>query len=280
MNNRRRAYSNSILCLGSLLLACANVSEPGTFASDSSTGGSTSTTNGGSSNAGASNNGGSSVGGSSSTAAKTTGGTTSASGMGGMSNGTGGTPYVPPSSSISLPYTDDFEDGSLNGWLVWNSSSSALGSWAITSDGTSNVLQQSNSGSSATWEVGGDVKWTDQAFSVKAKWADTSTYIYVSVRFNNTDGYYYLQTVPGSKPKIRVRNSGSTNDVCAGTTNFAGTAGTWYTITVTAQGSTFSAAIDGVSVCSATDTGFANGGIAVGTDGGPASFDDVSVTAP
>jgi len=52
------------------------------------------------------------------------------------------------------------------------------------------------------------------------------------------------------------------------------------TITVTAQGTTFSAAIDGVSVCSATNTALANGGIALGTDGGQAAFDDVNVTSP
>jgi hypothetical protein len=209
-----------------------------------------------------------------------TGGTQNATGQGGTAN-TGGSSHTVVT-GIPLPYTDDFEDGSTAAWLPWNSSSSALGSWAIAVDGTTtnHVLQQSNSGSSATWFVGGDVNWKDQILSVKARWADTSTYIYASVRFNNTDGYYYLQAVPGSKPKIRVRNSGSTTDVCAGTTNFAGTVGTWYTISVTAQGSTISAAIDGAAVCSATNTAIANGGIAVGTDGGQAAFDDVNVTSP
>jgi hypothetical protein len=212
------------------------------------------------------------------TIAPSTGGTTSASTSAGGASTTGGQSSLP--SSFAFPYTDDFEDGNSNGWMVWNSSSSALGTWSVALDGTNHVLQQTSSGSSATWQVGGDVKWTDQKFSVKAKFADTSTYVYVSVRFNNTDGYYYLQTVPGSKPKIRVRNSGSTTDVCAGTTNFAGTAGSWHTITVTAQGSTFSADIDGVAVCSATNALIASGGIAVGTDGGPSSFDDVNVNLP
>jgi hypothetical protein len=279
MNNHRTARSKCLLAVTGIFIACSNSgNQPRTFAADSNSGGALSANGGGGANVGGAPSDGAS-GGNSSTAAPATGGVPNVSGVGGRT-GTGGVPYVPPSSSIALPYTDDFEDGNLDGWLVMNNSSSALGSWAVGTDGANHILQQTNSGSSATWQVGGDVKWTDQKLSVRVRWADTSTYIYISVRFNNADGYYYLQAVPGSKPKIRLRNSGSTTDVCAGSTNFAGVAGTWYTITVTAQGSTFSADIDGTAICSASNPTFANGGIALGTDGGPAAFDDVNVSAP
>ncbi len=272
-----------VVTLGS---ACANVSSEPLGNPGVGTGGvpgSAATSNTGTSNsAGGSSSGGasaSSAAGGGSGGANNTGGSVSNTATGGVP-ATGGASHAPIPASIPLPYADDFEDGNLSMWMLWNSSTSALGSWAIGADGTNHVLQQTNSGSSATYDVGGDVAWADQKFAVKARWSTTSTVIYVSVRFNSPDGYYYLQVTPGSKPKIRARISGSTTDVCAGTVNFSGVAGTWYTVTLTAQGSTISADIDGTPICSGASTAILAGGIAVGTDGGPAAFDNVTVTAP
>lgn len=286
MNHQRTV--NRMWLSGSyvLAMACATVSSEPPGSLDSNSGGAD---NGGTNSVGATANsaGISSTGGSrpTSTTVTGTGGANNTGGSlgnptSGGSRAMGGSMVLSTIASIALPYTDDFESGNPNMWINWNSSTSALGSWAVAADGTNHVLQQSNSGSSATYDVGGDVKWTDQKFSVKVRWGNTGTYIYVSARFNNPDGYYYFQAVPGSKPKLRVRNGGSTTDVCAGTANFAGVAGTWYTVTVTAQGSTISVDIDGTAICSGSSTAIAAGGIAVGTDGGPAAFDDVSVTAP
>lgn len=260
--------------------ACATVSEPAgklDVGSGGATGGATSssvgtTTTGGSSSGGANAQ-------SDAAGASNTGGTLHNASTGG-SRATGGSSHTSVPASIPLPYIDDFEDGNLSQWMLWNSSTSSLGSWSIGTDGSNHVLQQTNSGSSATYDVGGDVGWTDQKLAVKARWSTTSTVIYVSVRFNNPDGYYYVQVTPGSKPKIRVRTNGSTADVCTGTVNFSGVVGTWYTVTLTAQGSTISADIDGTSICSGSSTAVLAGGIAVGSDGGPAAFDDVSVTTP
>jgi len=286
MNPRYTVSSQLLSGSVALALGCATASNAPMGNLDVSSGGTE--TGGANSTAGAPSMGGNSnaVGASStSSAASSTGGTHSTGGTAGVS-GTGGSRAAGGATNgstvatIPLPYTDDFEAGNLNLWMLWNTSSSALGGWAIAADATNHVLQQSNSASSATYDVGGDITWANQKFSVKVRWTSTSTVVYVSVRFNNPEGYYYLQATPGSKPKIRVRYSGSTTDVCAGTTNFAGVAGTWYTVTVTAQGSTLSADIDGNAICSGASTSVGTGGIAVGTDGGPAAFDDVRVTAP
>jgi hypothetical protein len=281
MNHRHTVSSRLISGSVALALGCATVSNAPMGNLDVSSGGASSTV-GTPSVGGTSSEGGASptaTVAASSGGTHSTGGITSISTTGG-SRAAGGATYGSTVATIPLPYTDDFEGSNLNMWMLWNTSSSALGGWAIAADATNHVLQQSNSASSATYDVGGDVTWANQKFSVKVRWTSTSTVVYVSARFNSPESYYYLQATPGSKPKIRVRTSGSTTDVCAGTTNFAGVAGTWYAVTITAQGSTLSADIDGNSICSGTNTSVSTGGIAVGTDGGPAAFDDVSVTAP
>jgi hypothetical protein len=196
--------------------------------------------------------------------------------VGGMAS-TGGRP------AVTLPYRDDFEDGVMDQWIRLDDSDINATPWPIVVDSTSasNHVLQLASGSK-TWEVGGSYEWRDVVFQVRLRLTSTSGYAFVAVRWERVagdDNYYYLQIQPGSKPKIRARYGGSTTDPCTGTTNFAGTVGTWYTVAVTAQGSTISASIDGTPVCSGTNSSIAAGGIALGSDGVQVIFDDVSVTA-
>jgi hypothetical protein len=195
--------------------------------------------------------------------------------------GTGGYP------AMNLPYADDFEDSVLDGWTRDDDGApNYTASWPIVVDttATTNHVLQLGSSDNDTWEVGGNYAWTDQVFQVRLRFVETSGYAYVAVRFAGVDSYYFLQIEPGSKPKIRARtttgSSSSTNDVCTGTVNMPDTVGTWYTVTVTAQGSTISASVDGTLICSGTNTAIPAGGIAIGSDGVQVFFDDVSVTAP
>ncbi len=202
--------------------------------------------------------------------------------VGGITS-TGGRP------AVTLPYSDDFEDAVMDGWIRMDDGAINPTPWPIVVDSTtaSNHVLQLGSGSKP-WEVGGSYEWKDVVFEVKVRFTSTSGYAYVAVRWERVppgdpsgeDNYYYVQIEPGSKPKIRARYNGSTNDVCAGTTNFAGTVGTWYTVTLTAQGSSISATVDGTLICSGTNSSIAAGGIALGSDGVQVIFDDVSVTAP
>jgi hypothetical protein len=199
---------------------------------------------------------------------------------GGLTN-TGG---YPP---LDLPYTDDFEDSVMDRWYRLDDGDLTTASWPIVVDSTAatNHVLQLGASDNDTWEVGGSYAWTDQVFQVRLRLTSTSGYAYVAVRWvrlpGAIDNYYYLQIEPGSKPKIRARTttgtSSSTTDVCTGTVNFPETVGTWYTVTVTAQGSTISASIDGTLVCSGTNAALPAGGIALGSDGVQVFFDDVSV---
>jgi hypothetical protein len=186
---------------------------------------------------------------------------------------------------LDLPYTDDFEDSLMDRWIRLDDGTITTAAWPIVVDSTaaSNHVLQLGSSSNDTWEVGGSYAWTDQVFQVRLRFTGTSGYAYIAVRWERVagdDNYYYLQIDPdSSKPKIRARYNGSTTDVCAATVNFVGTVGTWYTVTVTAQGSTLSASIDGTLVCTGTNASIPAGGIAVGSDGFQVFFDDVRVTA-
>jgi hypothetical protein len=190
--------------------------------------------------------------------------------------------------SLSLPYTDDFEDGTMDyPWMRDDSGTLNPTNWPIVVDSanTANHVLELGTSDSATWEVGGDLKWTDQSLTVRVRFADTSTVAYVAVRFAGFDMYYFALLDPGSKPKIRARttdgSSTSTSDVCTGTVNFAVTAGTWYTVRLTAQGSSLSLTIDGTAICSGTSSVIPSGNIALGSDGGgKVAFDDLNVTAP
>lgn len=101
----------------------------------------------------------------------------------------------------------------------------------------------------------------------------------ISSRFVDVFAYDYRLLQPASTPKVRSRYSASTVDLCAGTAAFSGVAGTWYTVTLSANGSSLSAAIGGTPICSGNDPSIAVGGIAHGTSSGRVSFDDVRVTA-
>jgi hypothetical protein len=199
----------------------------------------------------------------------------------------GGTTSTGGYAAMNLPFSDDFEDSVMDRWIRVDDGTVNPTPWPIVVDSTaaSNHVLELGSSSNDTWEVGGSYAWTDEVFQVRLRFTSTSGYAFVAVRWvrlpGAIDNYYYLQIQPGSKPKIRARTTSSgsstTTDVCTGTVNFPDTTGTWYTVTVTAQGSTIGASIDGTPVCSGTNTAIPAGGVAVGSDGVQVFFDDVSV---
>jgi pectate lyase len=102
----------------------------------------------------------------------------------------------------------------------------------------------------------------------------------VYARFKDLNNYYYVDLRNDGRVAIRMVVSGASTTL-PGTAIAAGiTSGTWYTIRLSAIGSTLEAYVDGALVASATDTSIAEGGIAVGATNATAEFDDVSVSVP
>ena len=235
--------------------AGTSVSSAGTTSKAGSGSGGTGTGTAGSSSAGSAGKGGG-------------GGST-----GGTSTGTGG------KTSTDLPFTEDFEDGVANGFIPWNDKATA-GVWEVITDGAGKIYQPKAALSDLEFAVGGSTSWTDVAMTVKVRLNDADTDGQVVLRFKEPKTYLVLEIAEG-KYKLRGRAAGSTTDLISPSPKPVITAGTWYTVGITAKGTTVSLTLDGKAIgspvmCAAA---ISNGGVALGADSGSISFDDLSITA-
>lgn len=194
---------------------------------------------------------------------------------GGTSTGTGGTkPTI-----TNLPFTEDFEDGVADGFIPWNDKATA-GVWEVVTDGAGKIYQPKAALSDLEFAVGGSTMWTDVAMTVKVRLNSADTDGQVVLRFKEPKTYLVLEIAEG-KYKLRGRAAGSTTDLISPSPKPVITAGTWYTVGITAKGTTVSLTLDGKAIgapvmCAAA---ISNGGVALGADSGSISFDDLSITA-
>lgn len=199
-----------------------------------------------------------------------TGGSSGASG-----SGTGGTAPA----NTNLPFVEDFEDGKADGFIPYNDKGTA-GSWEVVTDGASKVYQPKAAVSALEWAVGGSTMWTDVAMTVKVRLKDADTDAQVILRFKDSKTYLVLEIAEG-KYKLRGRAAGSTTDLISPSPKPVITAGTWYTVGITAKGTTVTLTLDGKAIGSPVmcNAAISNGGVALGMDSGSASFDDVNISA-
>jgi hypothetical protein len=194
---------------------------------------------------------------------------------GGTSTGTGGTTPA----STDLPFTEDFEDGVANGFIPWNDKATA-GVWEVVTDGAGKIYQPKAALSDLEFAVGGNTKWTDMAMTVKVRLNSADTDGQVVLRFKEPKTYLVLEIAEG-KYKLRGRAAGSTTDLISPSPKPVITAGTWYTVGITAKGTTVSLTLDGKAIgapvmCAAA---ISNGGVALGADSGSIAFDDLKIAA-
>jgi len=191
------------------------------------------------------------------------------------SSGSGGTKPA----STALPFSEDFEDGAANGFIPYNDQGTP-GPWVVVADGAGKIYQPQAAVSALELAVGGSTTWTDVAMTVKVRLNDADTDARVILRFKEPKTYLVVEMAEG-KYKLRGRAAGSTTDLVAPSPKPVITAGTWYTVGVTAKGTTVTLTLDGKPIGSPVmcNAAISNGGIAVGADSGSASFDDISVTA-
>jgi hypothetical protein len=168
---------------------------------------------------------------------------------------------------------DDFEDGDAAGW------STSGGSWAVATDG-SRVYQQSGTSADAR-ALAGSASWTDQTVSVRVRplaFNGSNRFVAVAARAQSATSYYYLALRSNNTVELKRLVSGSSTTLASAPVAVA--AGQWYTLALTAQGSSLTGSVNGQVLVSATDTRFASGRAGLATFYASASFDDVLVTAP
>lgn len=192
--------------------------------------------------------------------------------------GAGGSGPTKPVNT-NLPFSEDFEDGEANGFIPWNQDVMP-GVWAVVADGAGKVYGPQAAVSELELAVGGSTSWTDVAVTVKVRLNDGESDAQLVLRFKEPKTYLVVEMAEG-KFKLRGRADGSTQDLIAPSPKPVITAGTWYTVGVTAKGSTVTLTLDGAPIgASATaNTAISNGGVALGVAEGSVSFDDLSVVA-
>lgn len=274
-----------VLAAGLMPLLAAACVSPDSFAreadgGDQGTGGQTQSGSGGS-------NGGGQGGSSGGQGGRGMGGNVSP-GVGGRVAGTGGA-VIGPDASL----TDNFENGA-GMWLAPQSSDSTpCGTWVVVPEPgnpTNHIYQQSLSTCSGnpSWAAGGNLRWTDMRIQAKVMFpagATTVTLITLGVRYGDGKNMYFLEYSNDGKLKIRAKINGSSTDAASDVSKnrVAVQAGQWVTIGLAISGGTASAYLgDRTTTASISGpaSGLTAGGVAIGVQGGTASFDDILVTPP
>jgi pectate lyase len=162
-------------------------------------------------------------------------------------------------------FSDDFDDGNASGW------STSGGTWSVSSGGYS----QSSTGASAK-ALAGSTSWTTATASARVR-ANTfsgsgSRGIGVAARVQSTSSFYALVLTPTS---VQIRKGATTTLASA---SFSAATGTWYTLTLSATGSSLVGSVNGTQVLSTSDSSYATGRAGLVANYTAGSFDDVLVT--
>ena len=224
-------------------------------------------------------------GGSSGSAGSAGSGTAGAAGSAGTSAGSSGSGGT--GAPMGTLLFEDFEDGNADGWIAdVDDGNDLVGNWAVVTEAASKVYKEQTEYSDPSWTVGGRLDWKDQAAETKVQFVSSAAgdaIAYLAVRLSSKERYYFLEfqaNETNGSLKVRKRVDGSTTDLIPShKTGMPVGPGTWYTIGLSAVGTTITAKLNGTVIGTATDSALANGGIALGIRDAVAIFDDVKVTA-
>ncbi|MEV4518502.1 polysaccharide lyase family 1 protein [Dactylosporangium sp. NPDC049525] len=162
-------------------------------------------------------------------------------------------------------FSDDFNDGNANGWTA------SGGTWAV----TSGAYTQSGASAGAK-ALASTASWSTMTVSAKVRpttfGSSGSRGIGVAARAQSTSNFYALVLTSTS---VQLRKGATTTLASA---PFTAATGTTYTLSLSANGSALTGAVNGVPLVSTSDSSYATGraGLVAGYTAG--AFDDVVVT--
>ncbi|MEW1860309.1 ricin-type beta-trefoil lectin domain protein [Streptomyces sp. NPDC088194] len=204
-----------------------------------------------------------------------------------------GTAQGPAAKPQPLPYSDGFDGdqaGQQPAYLAQQQGAFEVTGCAGGRSGNC-VTQQAATkpiewdGDSAPYTFGGGPGWADYTVAADTLIRQPGA-VQLLARVGNQAGFnpanidaYYLQVSDtGAWSILRNSSSGSRTTLASGTTTALGT-GTWHHLALTVNGSTLTAAVDGNTVGSASDTSYATGMVGLGTSGYQTDqFDNLTVT--
>src|SRR5688572_9047679 len=152
--------------------------------------------------------------------------------------------FVGTASAATL-FSDDFNDGNASGW------STSGGSWSV----SSGVYNQSGSSADAKAQAG-STSWTAQSVTARVRpntfGSNSARGAGVMARAQSTSNFYALLLSPSGVNLVR-------GTAVLASAPFGVSAGTFYTLTLTANGSALTGFVNGNQVNSATDGTLSNG---------------------
>ncbi|GIF00047.1 pectate lyase family protein [Paractinoplanes rishiriensis] len=162
-------------------------------------------------------------------------------------------------------FSDDFNDGNASGW------STSGGTWSV----TSGAYTQSSSSASAKAQAG-STSWTTATVSARVRpdafGTNGSRGLGIAARVQSTSNFYAL-VVTGTAVQIR---EGASSVLASA--SFTASAGTTYTLSLSATGSSLVGSINGTQVVSASDSSLTSGRAGLLANYVRGTFDDVVTT--
>ncbi len=162
---------------------------------------------------------------------------------------------------------DDFGDGNAAGW------STSGGSWSVQNQ----AYRQSSTGADAK-ALTGDAAWSDYAVQARVQpiaFGSAARSAGVAVRAQSTTSFYSLVLVGSGQVQLRRVSGGGVTTLAGAATSV--TPGTWYTLTLAANGNALTGSVNGTALVSATDSTFGAGRAGLVASYTSAAFDDVAV---
>jgi hypothetical protein len=204
-----------------------------------------------------------------------------------------GTAAGPTQSTLSLPYSDTFASDTVGQQPPYLSQMQGAFEIEPCTGGLSgDCLQQQAATTPIEWDdnanpytIGGNLSWADYTVSADALMEQAGA-VQLLGRVGTMEAFdpaaineYYLQLGnTGAWSVVRNNTSGTLTTLASGTVSAPGL-DTWQQLSLTFDGDTITAAINGSTVATVTDSTYASGMIGLGTDGYQTDqFSDLSVT--
>jgi Glycosyl hydrolase family 59/Ricin-type beta-trefoil lectin domain/Galactocerebrosidase, C-terminal lectin domain len=204
-----------------------------------------------------------------------------------------GTAASPAQGTLALPYSDSFDSDTIDQQPRYLSQQQGAFEVEPCAGGRSGrcVQQQAPAqpiewdGNSNPYTVGGGLNWSDYTVSADALMEQAGA-VQIIGRAGTQHSFgpagineYYLQFgSTGAWSIVRNNTSDSLATLASGTVAAPGT-GTWHHLALSFNGTTITAAIDGSTVATVTDSAYRSGMIGLGTSGYQTDqFDNLSVT--
>ncbi len=204
-----------------------------------------------------------------------------------------GTATGPAQSTLSLPYSDTFASDTVGQQPRYLSQmQGAFEVEPCTGGRSGNCLQQQSATTPIEWDnganpytIGGNLSWADYTVSADALMEQAGA-VQLLGRVGTMEAFspadindYYLQlSNTGAWSIVRNSTSGTLTTLASGTVSAPGL-NTWQQLSMTFNGNSISAAINGTTVAAVTNSSYASGMIGLGTDGYQTDqFSDLSVT--